>query len=445
MPKIIPKTIPNIMIALLCFITLMFVANSAPLQSAETKYNSWKEIAEAMCVPLEKAYELYAKGGSWEEARDLVNEAYFGFYEKEGFERYVKQMISGKRASTVEFKFATIKTNLKKGESPEKIKEDIDILIGWLLEDGAILDVKFGISASPTSSEEGASAAAAGSEPGSEPSHGAMDFVSALLILLREGFEAILVIAAIAAYLKRSGNESHIKTVYISSALAVAASFLAAIAFQKFFASQTEGGQNQEILEGATMLLATVVLFGVSNWMFSKAEAQAWKSYIEGKVKSAVTRGSAFALAATAFLAVFREGAETILFYMGLFMTKGANPTMIWSGFLVGCVGLAFIFLIIRHGSVRLPLKPFFIGTSILMFIMAFAFLGGGIKELQEGDAIGVTPITTFPIPTIDILGVYPIRETLFPQIGLLLLALISGAYIYMKANRIKAGEINPA
>jgi high-affinity iron transporter len=439
---------PKIKISSLSLISLLALALmmlSGGRLAAETKYNSWSEIAQAMTQPLLKAHELYAAGGSWEEARDLVNEAYFGFYEKEGFERFVKQMISGKRASTVEFKFATIKTNLKKGEPPEKIKEDVDILIAWLLEDGVILDQKFGITATPS---EGSEAAAEGgaSEP-VEPvsSHGARDFISALLILLREGFEAILVIAAIAAYLKRSGNEGHIKTVYISSALAVLASFLAAIAFQKFFASQTEGGQNQEILEGATMLLATVVLFGVSNWMFSKAEAEAWKSYIEGKVKSAVTKGSAFALAATAFLAVFREGAETILFYQGLFMTKGADASMIWSGFLVGSVGLAIIFIVIRHGSVRLPLKPFFIGTSILMFVMAVAFLGGGIKELQEGDVIGVTAITAVPVPTIDILGVYPIVETLLPQIALVLVAIGSAIYILAKSKRQKMDGLNPA
>jgi high-affinity iron transporter len=220
---------------------------------------------------------------------------------------------------------------------------------------------------------------------------------------------------------------------------------LAAIAFQKLYASQTESGQNQEILEGATMLLATVVLFGVSNWMFSKAEAEAWKSYLEGKVKAAVTKGSAFALAFTAFLAVFREGAETILFYQGLLIRDGSSHSMIWAGFLVGCVGLAIIFIIIRKGTIYLPIKPFFIGTSILMFIMSFAFLGGGIKELQEGDAIGVTPITSIPIPTIDILGIYPIVQTLYPQIALVLLAIASIFYIHRKNKGLKAGEASSA
>jgi high-affinity iron transporter len=428
--------------------------------AAEATYNSWTEIAEAMSKPLNAAYESYSQGKPWEEARDLVNEAYFGFYEKEGFERFVKQMISGKRASTVEFKFATIKGDLKKGEPPEKIKEEIDTLVGWLMEDGAILDEKFGITAAPAAggAQEGAAASQEGGElqatpapgagPGAQPgiSRGIADFGLALGILLREGFEAILVIAAIAAYLRRSGHEDRIRAVYLSSILAVVVSFLAALAFQKLFASQTEAGQRQELLEGVTMLIAALVLFGVGNWMFSKAEAEAWKSYIEGKVKAAVTGGSAFALSATAFLAVFREGAETILFYQSLLINEGADKSMIFLGFLVGCVGLAVIFIVIRLGTMKLPLKPFFIGTSVLMLIMSLAFAGGGVKELMEGDVVQVTPFTAFPIPTIDILGLYPYFETLAPQALILAVAIASVIYIRRKnRQRDLGGDASPA
>jgi high-affinity iron transporter len=258
-------------------------------------------------------------------------------------------------------------------------------------------------------------------------------FAAALGTLLREGFEAILVIAAIAAYLKRSGNDKSIPVVYKSAVGALVASVAAAIGLQYLF---DLSGQNQEILEGFTMLLATVVLFCVSNWMFSKAEAESWKRYIEGKVQSAVTSGSAVALGAAAFLAVFREGAETILFYQAILNEAGPERGMVWIGFAVGCVGLAIIFIVIRHGATRLPLKPFFIGTSVLMFIMSIAFAGGGIKEFQEGDAIGVTEWSF--MPTIDVLGVYPTMETTIPQ--LILLVLTIGSIVYIKKkNQPKA------
>jgi high-affinity iron transporter len=396
--------------------------------------------------PLNQAYEAYALGTDhWEEARDLVNVAYFDFYEKEGFERMVMASISGKRAKTVEYKFATIKTGLKDGKDLATIRADIDTLIGWLKEDGLALDVKFGIVAQAPSAQEtaaadgGASQGAlepaaqgegteiqASSPPAKESLNWASFFLS-LGILLREGFEAILVIAAIAAYLRRAGYQNQIKVVYWSAIGAVLASFAAAIGLQYIFSVTM---QNQEILEGITMLLATVVLFGVSNWMFSKAEAEAWKNYIQGKVEMAVTKGSSFALGAAAFLAVFREGAETILFYQPLFSQAGTDSTMIWAGIIVGAVGLAVIFIFVRLGTMIIPLKPFFIGTSILMFIMSIAFAGGGVAELQEADVIGASPVP-FYVPTITILGIFPYWQTLVPQFVILLLAV--GSILWIK------------
>ncbi|MDR0548200.1 MAG: FTR1 family iron permease [Deltaproteobacteria bacterium] len=421
---------------------VFFVAR--PLKASDFK--SWAEVAEAMTVPLNAAHETYVASGDKVKSRDLVNEAYFQFYEKEGFERNVKSRVSGKRAATVEYKFARIKTKIKNGDPAEEVRAELDILIGWLREDAAALDgPSEPVAAKATSDGQSGATPAAGSgaaslqtsdaKSQSSSSHAFAMFMAALGTLLREGFEAILVIAAIAAYLKRSGNDKSIPVVYKSAVGALVASVATAIGLQYLF---DLSGQNQEILEGFTMLLATVVLFCVSNWMFSKAEAESWKRYIESKVQSAVTSGSAVALGAAAFLAVFREGAETILFYQAILNEAGADRGMVWVGFAVGSVGLAFIFMIIRHGTARLPLKPFFVGTSVLMFIMAIAFAGGGIKEFQEGDAIGVTEWAF--MPTIDILGVYPTMETTVPQI--VLLALTIGSIIYIKrGNRQKSAS----
>ena len=209
---------------------------------------------------------------------------------------------------------------------------------------------------------------------------------------------------------------------------------MAAYALQYVF---QVSGANQEILEGAAMLLAVVVLFFVSNWMVSKAEAEAWKQYIEGKVQSAVETGSAFALCAAAFLAVFREGAETILFYQALLAETSTYQNMIWTGFGVGCVALVAIFLLVRYGSLVIPIKPFFMGTSILMYIMSVAFAGGGVKELQEADVISVTPVGF--VQSIDILGIYPTLETLIPQAVLLALAIGSIIHYRAKGRRARA------
>lgn len=152
--------------------------------------------------------------------------------------------------------------------------------------------------------------------------------------------------------------------------------------------------------------------------MVSKAEAGAWSNYIEEKVEQGINRSSMFSLAFAAFLAVFREGAETILFYQALLANTETYLNMVWLGLGIGCVALVIIYILIRVLSIKLPLKPFFLGTSILLFIMSITFTGSGIKELQEGNLIGVTPVAW--IGSVDILGIYPTLETLIPQLVLL-------------------------
>jgi high-affinity iron transporter len=387
-------------------VLLALVLGAALPQAAaaaqKQKYADWSAIAREMAVLLNGSYEAYFRKDV-EGAKNLVNDAYFGFYEKEGFERTVMAYISGKRGAHVEYQFPIIKKLMSDGAPNKEVRAALDYLIKMLQEDAAKLDGK---------GESGLGV-----------------FVAALGIILREGLEAILVIAAMAAYLTRSGNRSKVRTVYLSAGAAVAASVVAAYAMQKVF---RVSGADQEIIEGVSMLLAAVVLFFVSNWRFSKAEAEAWKDYIEGKVRNAVETGSGFALGAAAFLAVFREGAETILFYQAMLADVQSNTEMVWIGFGAGCLALVGVFAIIRYGSLKLPLKPFFLATSMLMYAMAVAFAGGGVKELQEGDVIGVTPLGG--VPSVDLLGIYPTLETLLPQAALVLFAL--GAILRRRAGQ---------
>ena len=390
-------------VAVLCLVLGLFVSQAA----SAAQFENWRQVTDEMTVILDSSYDVYFNTKDAEAAKELVNKAYFEYYEKLGVERAVMAYVSGKRASVVEYQFAEVKRLMTQGAPNKDVRTSLDQLNKMLRDDGNSLDGR---------EETGLSM-----------------FIASLLILLREGFEAILVVAAIAAYLIRSGNKQMTRTVYISGLAAVATSAVLAIALQKLF---TISGANQEILEGATMLLAVVVLFFVSNWMISKAESDAWRNYIEGKVNSAVTTGSTFALGAAAFLAVFREGAETILFYQALLADAKDHVDMVWYGFAVGCVCLVGVFIIIRYGSLRIPLRPFFIGTSILMYIMAIAFAGGGVKELQEADVVSVTPVSF--IGSFDLLGIYPTVETLVPQVALIVLAVISYLY-YSRKNRVPA------
>jgi high-affinity iron transporter len=251
---------------------------------------------------------------------------------------------------------------------------------------------------------------------------------------VREGFEAILIVGAIIAYLIKSGNKKRVRPVYWGSVIALGVSVIMAWILARI--TSVAGGQNQEIIEGATMLLAVVVLFYVSNWMVSKAEAEAWSGYIESKVQSSITKGSVFSLAFAAFLAVFREGAETILFYQALLAGTETYISMIWLGLGVGLVILVVVYILIRVLSIRLPLKPFFLGTSVLLFVMSITFVGNGVKELQEGNVIPVTPVPG--VASVDILGIYPTRETLIPQIALLALTVVT--FVVQLRRAKKAG-----
>ncbi|MDR2033768.1 MAG: FTR1 family iron permease [Helicobacteraceae bacterium] len=372
--------------------------------SDRKEFANWNEIVSEMNGVLNSAYDAYAKGDITR-AKELVNNAYFGYYEKYGVERATLSNISGKRASVVEYQFVIIKNAMSAEKSGSEVRREVEQLTAWLYEDAKLLDGR--------------------------KIDGWGAFIAALLIILREGVEAILVIAAIVAYLVRSGNAKYAKPVYTSGVLAILASVGMAYLIARVI---TISGAAQEIVEGVAMLTAVVVLFFVSNWMISKSSEGAWKSYIQGKVKSAITKGSVFALSSAAFLAVFREGAEVILFFQALFAEYKSYEQMIWFGFGAGCVILVAVFALIRFGSLRIPLKPFFIGTSIFMYLICVAFAGGGVKELQEADAVSVTPVSF--APTIDILGVYPTVETLLPQIALLALAVFSFLYYSRKAGK---------
>ncbi len=405
---------------------------------------TWNNVADAMDQVLDAAIEAYEKGDS-KAAYDRINNAYYGYYEITGFERVAMGYIPGGRKSQMELQFSNCKSVAKKNGSLEDFKKEVETLRSMLHEDADILD--------GTTPEDSGSTATDGNR-----SAGAATFIACFTIILREGFEAILVVGAIVAYLVKAKGEKNdrirkkmVRPVYIGAILGIAASFLSAFILNQL---KLANSASQEIIEGVTALIAVAVLYWVSNWMLSKSESEAWSSYIRNKVEKSSRNGSVFALAFTAFLAVYREGAEVILFFQP--MIAGGNLNMVWGGFILGCVALVFVFLAIRFLSIKIPLKPFFIATSILMFVMAFAFLGSGIKELIEGDVITATmPAWLSWIPMgsegiasfLDILGIYPIVETFIPQMILVAVTIIIFIWHMKRNKRLKeaAGVAPPA
>jgi len=261
--------------------------------------------------------------------------------------------------------------------------------------------------------------------------------VQSFVILVREGIEAILIIGAIMAFLLRTGAESRRRDINIGVGAAVVMSLLTALALETIFLISPA---RQEALEGGTMLVATVMLFYVSYWLLSKMEIGKWNRFVRAQVQDAVTSGSALALASAAFLAVYREGFETVLFYKALLVSGGTGawgPVLL--GMAAGAVVLAVLYIAINRYGVRLPLKPFFAVTSSFLYYMAFVFAGKGIAELQEGGVIGTTVISG---PRIPALGIFPTMESLGLQALLVLLALVAVGWIFVVAPRRAAAVV---
>jgi high-affinity iron transporter len=242
-------------------------------------------------------------------------------------------------------------------------------------------------------------------------------FWQSFLIIVREGFEAILVVGAVVAFLIKTGHRERLRNIWLGVAYALVASAAMAVVL-KTLASAVPA--SQEIIEGVTLLVAVAVLFSVSYWLISKVEAAKWQQFIRDKVTLALEHGGGRALTFVAFLAVFREGAETALFYQALFNEGPHVAFPLSMGIVAGFGALAVIFTLFYRFGVRIPLRPFFSVTSVLLYYMAFVFMGKGVRELQEGNALPLTAIPGFPHS--ELLGIYPSWQGVLAQLALLLL-----------------------
>ncbi len=385
---------------------------------------TWSQVAREMNVILDKSASTYkaAKANKQEVAKavDLVNEAYYQYYEKLGFEKNVMNAISGSRVSTVEYQFKECRQAMNNGKSFAQTKKLFTDLKSMLIEDASKLD--------------GGAAANA---------NVFMQFITssfgqAFIILLREGLEALLVVAAIIAYLIKSGHKYMVKYIYMGLVAGIAASLVVAALFGLLF---NGSGPQQEITEGVVALFAMLMLLYTSNWMISRSSVQAWNEYIRNQTTAAVSKGNLISLALLSFLAVFREGAETVIFYQAIFAVSSGADSMIWGGFVAAAAVLVVIFLLIRFASVRIPIRPFFAGTSALMCILVVIFAGGGVHALIEGDALAGAYIQG--LPTNDWLGFYPYVETISAQVvaAIVVVALLCVSFVRARKSQATVGN----
>lgn len=391
---------------ILCIITAILLSTFLSAMPAEAAQN-WMQSYNHIEKMINEAIDTY-KAGDIEGAKKLVNDSYYGVYETDGLEKAIRTTISSKNANITEYQYSKLKRAIRDNEGEEAVRKEATALLTMMKTDIGTLDNK--------------------GEGGGRWS----SFWPAFLILIREGVEAILVLVAIMAYLAKSGNKKYLNTVYNYSIAAVIASFASAYVFSVVL-DKFAVGASRELIEGCTAIIAVFVLLSMSFWMGGKAKAEAWKRYIESMIKTTITTGKARALGFAAFLAVYREGAEVILFYQALFNGASGDTDMIWFGFGAGAVVLAVIFFVIQQGLFKIPLRPFFIVTSVLMYLMAVSFVGGGISELQEAQVISQTPFEAEWFPNIDWLGLYPTLETCGAQVALLVIGI--AYYFYSKAK----------
>ncbi len=395
--------------------------------NAAQKYASWYEAATLVKELLDTAYMGYLDK-DFDAALDNLNTAYYAVYEESGLSHKIYTDLGLEARQKTDGYFSDLRGLVASASSKyqkNKYRTTTDGAKNGILKQAKALDTQ-AEEAKAASAAETDEAAAETPEETKQSDPRLLTFLGAFGIIVREGLEAILVIAAIIAYLSKSGNGKSLKNVYIGAICGVAASFAAAAVLAWAKSAFVGAGLAQEVIEGITALIAVCVLFYVSNWMISKAEAASWSRYIDGRVQSSVEQGSAFALAFTAFLSVFREGAEVVLFYQP--MLSEGNPGMVWAGFGAGCVLLVFVYLAITRLSIKLPIKIFFTATSILMAVMCVSFLGSGIKELAEGNVFDLA-LRVPGVPendVIQIFGIYPWLETLLPQLILAIVLLIT-------------------
>jgi FTR1 family protein len=265
--------------------------------------------------------------------------------------------------------------------------------------------------------------------------------INSFAVIFREGLEAVLLVGAIFAYLRANGaDRRYHRQIHAGVALAILASLAT------WFAARTLipiSGASRELVEGITGLVAVSVLLYVSHWIFQNVYLHDWKEYLREHAGRAVTTGSALAMAGLAFAAVYREGFETVLFYQALLFDSG--PDAVLAGFIPDLILILGIGIGIIRLGLRLPLRQVFRFTNAILLYLAFVFLGKSLYNLQEAGLFSPHPLPWIPDHEAirQLLGIYPVAETVLAQA--VFLALLAGTGLYYRRHVARARQLSPA
>lgn len=242
---------------------------------------------------------------------------------------------------------------------------------------------------------------------------GASAFLGAFTILLREGLEALLIVVAMLAFLSKADRSEMTRPVHIGWISALVAGGLTWWVATSLI---SVSGASRELTEGFGSLLAAAVLLFVGIWMHGKSQAGQWQRYIREKLHNALARESGWFLFSLAFIAVYREVFETILFFTA--MASDGNVGSVVAGAIVGFASLAAIAVAMLRFSRRLPIGKFFTYSSALIAVLAVVLAGKGVAALQEAGLIAIHPMPA--LPRISILGIFPTMQGILAQVATL-------------------------
>ncbi|WP_323748547.1 FTR1 family protein [Dyella silvae] len=235
-------------------------------------------------------------------------------------------------------------------------------------------------------------------------------FLGAFTILVREGLEALLVVVALLAFLRKADRHDATRYVHAGWLLALLAGGITwAVARYAISIS----GASRELTEGLSSLFAAAVLLGVGLWMHQKSIGGRWQAYLKAKMTTALDRRSAWFVFGLTFISVYREVFETILFYAALW-NEGQGIWLL-AGIVTGALLLGLIAWALLRTSRRLPLGLFFSISSAVIAVLAVVLTGKGVAALQEA---GWTSVTVAPVPSVDLLGIYPTWQSLLAQLA---------------------------
>ena len=246
-------------------------------------------------------------------------------------------------------------------------------------------------------------------------------FVDAMFILLREGVEALLIVLALVSSLKAANQKKGLRWVYAGAAAGILASVIIAFILQALFPA-VSSGTNREILEGFVGIFAVVMMIGIGFWLHSKSSLKSWKNYIDRKMDVVLSTGSFISMFVLSFLAVFREGAETILFYVGIL------PLISLQNLIIGVVSAILILIVIAlvliYASSKIKIHQVFFVLTWTIYFLAFKMLGTSIHMLQ---VVGILPLHVIRfIPTVEVLGIYANIEVFVSQLILIIIIVIA-------------------